>query len=125
MDSSGDPTSDDMMAVVQFLEMQGGVLLEGLCRCCKSHPLVIFSPPFEEMVDGQNDYDGCIHCDYMHLWPRFEEHYFEEACKKCKRCGGCETHDCGGCLTREELLEMGLTEAEIDEGEDDETDQSD
>lgn len=121
MDSKGDPTADDMMAVVQLLKVQGGVLMDGVCRSCKKHPLVIFAPPFEVMVDGENDYEACIHCDYMHLWPRFEDSYFEDACLECKRCGGCQTHDCGGCLTRDELLEMGYTEEEID----DEVDQSD
>lgn len=38
-----------------------------------------------------------------------------DACIPCARCGSCETHDCGGCATREELTAMGYTDEELDD----------
>ena len=38
-----------------------------------------------------------------------------DACLPCHRCGNCETHDCGGCLTREELLAIGHSDEELDD----------
>lgn len=47
--------------------------------------------------------------------PDEDEDFDDDWCRTCDRCGSCETHDCGGCLTREELYEMGYTDEELDE----------
>jgi hypothetical protein len=111
MPSPVEPDAHDVLYAISVLDAQTDLVMDKMCPCCRAHPVMKFT---EERIETEElvTTEACIACDAIHLWPRLR--WEEDACAQCNRCGNCMTHDCAGCPTREELLEMGYSEEEID-----------
>lgn len=107
-----EPSAAEVLHTIAMLDAQTDLVMDALCRCCGKHPIMKFTEMDFETQELRTR-EACIHCDVMHRWPRMDED-LGDLCLQCDRCDACATHDCGGCPTREELLEIGYTEEEID-----------
>ena len=112
MANSVEPDAHDVLYAISVLDEQTELVMDKMCPCCKTHPVMKFTEPGADSGELETT-EACIACDAIHLWPRLNWEV-DDVCEQCDRCGGCMTHDCAGCPSREELLEMGYSEEEID-----------